>query len=56
MRDYLTLHRRRFLAGTAAFAGAVGLPEIVLAQARRGGTLRVSTDQALRSSTRSCTA
>ena len=41
-----TLHRRRFLAGTAAFAGAVGLPEIVLAQARRGGTLRVSTDQA----------
>jgi peptide/nickel transport system substrate-binding protein len=46
MRDYHTLHRRRFLAGTAAFAGAVGLPEIVLAQARRGGTLRVSTDQA----------
>jgi len=49
MTSRMTIGRRGFLAGTAsglALIGAAGLPRPALAQARRGGTLRVSVDQA----------
>jgi peptide/nickel transport system substrate-binding protein len=46
MRDLFTLDRRQLLVGTAAVAAAAGLPGHAVAQARRGGVLRVSTDQA----------
>ena len=49
MTSRMTIGRRGFLAGTAsglALAGAAGLPRPALAQARRGGRLRVSVDQA----------
>jgi peptide/nickel transport system substrate-binding protein len=46
MRDLFTLDRRQLLVGTAAVAAAAGLPGLAVAQARRGGVLRVSTDQA----------
>jgi peptide/nickel transport system substrate-binding protein len=50
MSDHPTFDRRQFLAatalGAAALTGPIGWPQAALAQARRGGVLRVSTDQA----------
>jgi peptide/nickel transport system substrate-binding protein len=50
MSNHLKFDRRQFLAGTAlgaaALAGAAGWPGMASAQARGGGVMRVSTDQA----------
>ena len=46
MRDLFPLDRRRLIASAALLGGAAALPGGVLAQARRGGVLRVSVDQA----------
>src|SRR5690348_14582639 len=42
-----TLNRRSFIAGTGAALGGLALPAPLFAQTpRRGGTLRISVDQA----------
>jgi peptide/nickel transport system substrate-binding protein len=46
MRDVLNLDRRQLIAGAALLGGSTVWPGAALAQARRGGVLRVSVDQA----------
>ncbi|MBM3571201.1 MAG: ABC transporter substrate-binding protein [Alphaproteobacteria bacterium] len=49
MTNPFILNRRHFLAGTAAFGSAIALPQAAIGQGtpRRGGTLRMSVDQAV---------